>query len=245
MSREDFVMPQRHCSIEYRSPGEADPAAAPQHPDPEVRARVIGEFRENRPRRFALVRVDEDGQRREGHLTGFEMPDGSAILVGNRGPVGWYTSVDTAYAHSTQVMPGFYLVWLDPPTWPAERLARAESGSGETSIWALLLPFRAHGLHSARLHAIEIALSLEDPVPGFRREAALMFSDKDSAVPIMLFCPEDGCLRAPYHDGEHDPAADMGTDEAATEAEHADEPEPLKPKDGKRSARAASASVES
>ena len=99
-----------------------------------------------------------------------------------------------------------YLVWTEPSNPPHHSNANLEAAQGETTIWCVLLPYRAHGPHDARIRAIELATAFEETTPGLTREMAMLCDAQASGQPITLFCPEPGCLREPYHHGDHAPA---------------------------------------
>jgi hypothetical protein len=135
---------------------------------------------------------------------GVQANDGSCVLLDVGRPVGWYTSVDSAFAHRGR--DGMFLVWTEPANPPHHSAANLEAAQGEATIWCVLLPYKAHGPHDARIRAIELATAFEETTPGLTREMAMLCDAQSSGQPITLFCPTPGCLREPYHHGDHAPA---------------------------------------
>jgi hypothetical protein len=146
-----------------------------------------------------------DGPRARVAFQGIQANDGSCVLLDVGRPVGWYTTVDSAFAHRGRE--GMSLVWTEPVNPPNHSAANLEAAQGEPSIWCVLLPFQAHGPHDARIRAIEIATAFEETVPGLTREMALISDAQAGIAPMTLFCPIPGCLREPYHHGDHAPAS--------------------------------------
>jgi hypothetical protein len=111
-----------------------------------------------------------------------------------------------------------YLVWTEPANPPHHSNANLEAAQGEPTIWCVLLPFQAHGPHDARIRAVEIATAFEETTPGLTRQMALISDAQAGSVPISLFCLTPGCLREPYHHGDHQPANTVQDNGAADDA---------------------------
>jgi hypothetical protein len=171
-----------------------------------MQAKLATAARSQRGRRFAICEITEtpDGQRARVAFQGVQANDGSCVLLDVGRPVGWYTTVNSAFAHRGR--DGMTLVWTEPANPPNHSAANLEAAQGDPTIWCVLLPFQAHGPHDARIRAIEIATAFEETTPGLTREMAMLCDAQAGIAPMTLFCPVPGCLREPYHHGDHAPA---------------------------------------
>ena len=205
----------RTCDVEFVAPNEDPPPPAPVCGDTSVHAKLATAARSQRGRRFALCEVTDSGEEMRTRVAfqGVQANDGSCVLLDVGRPVGWYTTVDSAFAHRGR--DGMFLVWTEPANPPNHSAANLEAAQGDPSIWCVLLPFQAHGPHDARIRAIEIATAFEETVPGLTREMALISDAQAGIAPMTLFCPVPGCLREPYHHGPHEPATTVHEDGAA------------------------------
>jgi hypothetical protein len=196
----------RTCDVEFLSPGEDPPPPAPVCEDMSLHAKLATAARSQRGRRFAFCEITDtpDGPRARVAFQGVQANDGSCVLLDVGRPVGWYTTVDSAFAHRGRE--GMSLVWTEPANPPNHSAANLEAADNDATIWCVLLPFQAHGPHDARIRAIEIATAFEETTPGLTREMAMLCDAQASGQPITLFCPTPGCLREPYHHGDHQPA---------------------------------------
>ncbi|HZE41071.1 MAG TPA: hypothetical protein VE172_19910 [Stackebrandtia sp.] len=196
----------RTCDVEFLAPDEDPPPPAPVCEDMSLHAKLATAARSQRGRRFAFCEVTDSGEeiRTRVAFQGIQANDGTCVLLDVGRPVGWYTSVDSAFAHRGRE--GMSVVWTEPVNPPNHSAANLEAAQGDPSIWCVLLPFQAHGPHDARIRAIEIATAFEETTPGLTREMALISDAQAGIAPMTLFCPVPGCLREPYHHGDHAPA---------------------------------------
>jgi hypothetical protein len=193
----------RTCDVQFLQPEEDPPPPAPVCEDVVLQAKLATAARAQRGRRFAFCELIEPSAGVQGKVVfqGVQANDGSCVLLDVGRPVGWYTSVDTAFAHRGRE--GMFLVWTEPANPPRHSSASLEAAHGDATIWCVLLPYKAHGPHDARIRAIEIATAFEETVPGLTREMAMISDAQAGIAPMTLFCPTPGCLREPYHHGDH------------------------------------------
>ncbi|HZE42052.1 MAG TPA: hypothetical protein VE172_24920 [Stackebrandtia sp.] len=217
----------RTCDVEFLEPNEDPPPPAPICHDVAMQAKLATAARSQRGRRFAFCEFTDtaDGPRARVAFQGIQANDGSCVLLDVGRPVGWYTTVDSAFAHRGR--DGMSLVWTEPANPPNHSAANLEAAQAEATIWCVLLPYRAHGPHDARIRAIEIATAFEETTPGLTRQMALISDAQAGTVPISLFCPTPGCMREPYHHGDHAPAntePDNGAADHTPTTDAAEEP---------------------